>query len=99
MSDGKRIIRPIISVTLVVLTVLGLNNVYSDNSELRKLAEQTACGSEPCATHLLEMQRSPIAQSFRFQTGKNEGEAMTGERSVRCQREFVFLGEYACAVQ
>ena len=40
MSQGKSAVRTVISVTLVVLTVLGLINVYGDNADVIKLAEQ-----------------------------------------------------------
>ncbi|MCH2109240.1 MAG: hypothetical protein MK135_07920 [Polyangiaceae bacterium] len=81
-------LRPLISLILVTLTVLSLRNVYSDHSTVEALAARTAC--EQCKAKITRMQSTPIALTYRFQT--------TGARlqEVRCQKEFIFLGQYSC---
>jgi hypothetical protein len=84
----RGIIRPIISVTLIVLSVLGLINVYSDNSEVVREASRLACSG--CEARLVQSGRSPVSQALTFQTGP--GSLVT----VECRRGLIFLGEYKC---
>ena len=94
----RRILRSALSVGLVVATVLGLINVYGDNSETKSLAERAACGNAQCATTMTRMERNPISQSFTFQTRlkhPNQG-AQTVE--VTCHRSVWLVGDYECAI-
>lgn len=87
-----------ISILLLVGTALGLYNVYSDNTDVRALAERAACGDRPCTPKITRESRTPISQSFTFQTrliqkGKVDREASV---DVECQRALYLLGEYRC---
>lgn len=75
----------------VVASAAGMYNVMSDNAEVEKLAKEAACGAaQPsCNAQKTMMERTPIAQSFTFATGKKEV-------NVRCARAFVLVGDYAC---
>lgn len=84
------IIRRSLSVLLIVLSILGLLNVYSDNSEVIRMAGRVACSS--CDAHLVQSGRSPIAQTLTFQT------APATLVTVECKRELIFLGDYDCAL-
>jgi len=75
---------------LIVLSILGLLNVYSDNSEVIKMASRVACSA--CEARLIQSGRSPIAQTLTFQT------APATLVVVECKREFIFLGDYACVI-
>lgn len=88
---SSNLIRPLLSVLLLVLTVLGLYNVYGDNASVVKLAEQTAC--EDCERNLVQATRSPLAQTFSFQIDKT-----TTVVAVNCQRSLYLVGDYACEV-
>src|SRR5688500_4068348 len=90
MAEAKNIIRPLVSISLIGLTVLGFYNVFGDNTETRALAESTACGKARCSVRLLENARNPIGQSFEFQTGE------TARVRVSCHRSFYFLGDWKC---
>lgn len=92
-------IRPLISVLLVALSVLGLMNVYSDNADELRLAAEVACGTELCETHLVQMQRSVLAQTFTFQTRPKSGKGESSVVTVECKRELVFAGGYSCVTK
>ena len=80
----------VLSVLLLLATLLALYNVYGDNTELLAHAERLACGG-PCV-RLLRAQRTPIEQSFTFQTSLQP----TRTLDVRCQRALLLIGAYAC---
>jgi len=88
------VIRKLISIVLFVATVLGLYNVYSDNSAVQKLAEQTACGNAHCV-RTLRAHRTPMGQDFEFQTSLEPQRTL----EVHCARAFVLLGSYTCEPQ
>lgn len=91
MSETKKSwVKPALSISLLVLSALGLVNVYADNAEVAKRAAGAAC--DGCETHLVQLSRSPVAQTFHFQLVPSREVAV-----VECSREFVFVGEYACA--
>src|SRR5690349_9177118 len=56
----------VVSALLLLVTLLALYNVYGDNTELVKNAETLACGR--ACVRLLEAQRTPLGQRFKFQT-------------------------------
>ena len=84
-------IRKVVSALLLLATILALYNVYGDNTELVKRAEGLACGGK--CVRLLRAQRTPIEQSFTFQTSLQP----TRTLEVRCQRALLFAGDYACS--
>jgi hypothetical protein len=90
MAEARNIIRPLISITLIGLTVLGFYNVFGDNTEARATAELAACGKPSCSIRLLENARNPIGQSFEFQVGE------TLRSRVACHRTFYLLGDWKC---
>lgn len=89
---GWAVARKALSALLLVATVLALYNVYGDNAELVKSAEALACGSSPCV-RLLRAERTPIEQSFTFQTSL----APPATREVSCARDFLLVGPFACS--
>lgn len=97
---ARHVIRPVFAIACLGLTALGLNNTYGDASEVKALAEKTACGSEHCSVTTLREARSAFKQSFGFQTalvqqGKSSKSASV---DVECERAYVLLGEYRCKV-
>lgn len=80
-------IRPAISIILIVLSVLGLMNVYSDNADVEAMARDIACAD--CESTLTRLERTPISQTFHLQTD-------SGTVVVSCQRSGIFLGAYSC---
>jgi hypothetical protein len=97
MSDSKRLIRPTISILLVVATALGLYNVYGDDAEVTRLAEQAACGTEKCSVTTLRRERSAFSQGFSFQTTLETKGKPTVSVDVSCTRSLILLGDYTCA--
>ena len=96
----RALVRPLFAVLCLSATALGLNNTYGDNSELKTLAEKTACGSAPCVVKTLREQRSAFKQSFGYQTalvekGKSKNDATV---DIECSRAYVLLGAYQCRV-
>ncbi len=89
----QQAVRPIVSVVLIILSVLGLMNVYSDNTEVESMARDLACEGERCEANLRQVQRTPISQQFHF--------AITGGTVVivECSRAALFVGEYSCKKQ
>jgi hypothetical protein len=93
MSDSKRFIRPAISALIIAATVLGLYNVYSDNTEVLVMAKQTACSGAPeCEASIATQGRHAFWQSFTFRTNV-KGQATV---DVRCKRWLYLLGSYTC---
>jgi hypothetical protein len=84
------IFRRLLSLLLIVLSVLGLINVYSDNADVVKLASDKACPG--CEPHLVQSGRSPIAQTLTFQIAPAQLVV------VECRRAFIFVGEYGCSL-
>ncbi len=102
MSEKTRFVRPLISVVLIGASVLGLMNVYSDNTDVVRQAEQVACDKSPdCTARLTRVDRSPISQSFSFALsyelkGGKRDSTRPKDRGVKCSRAFFLLGEYSC---
>jgi hypothetical protein len=80
-----------ISLLFLVATILAVYNVYGDNGELIKRAESLACGSSPCV-RLLRAERTPIGQSFTFQTSLSP--AVT--KDISCARAYLLVGAFSC---
>jgi hypothetical protein len=85
------VIRKGISILLLVATILGLYNVYADNPEVRKLAEQAACGKSGCV-RTLRSHRTPMGQDFEFQTSVQPQHSL----EVHCARAYLLVGAFAC---
>ncbi len=97
MSNSRSLIRPLIAITCIALTALGLRNTYADNSAEKQLAEQIACGDSTCSSNLLSESRSALGQSFAFQVMSKKGDRQSSEVvNVECARDFVFVGDYKC---
>jgi hypothetical protein len=81
-------------------TALGLNNTYGDDTELKALAEKTACGSPQCSLKMLNEHRSAFNAGFGFQTSLvQKGKAdRSASADVECRRDYYLVGEYHCAL-
>ena len=99
--EARSIVRPLFAVVCLTATALGLNNTYGDASEVKALAEKTACGQAPCVVKTLSEQRSAFKQVFGYQTALVEKGKSTNSASVdiECARAYVLLGEYQCSVK
>jgi hypothetical protein len=84
----RGMIRPLISIVLIALSILGLVNVYSDNSDVVAQAGKLACPQ--CDPRLIQSGRSPISQTLTFQT------APATLVTVECKRGLIFVGDYEC---
>lgn len=91
MAEAGVVRRVVIPIVLLGLTVLGFINTYSDNSDVQKLAAQTACGGQMCPVQMVEFSRSPFSHEYVFTTEKG-----TNRVSVKCARALIFLGDYHC---
>lgn len=69
-------------------------NVMADNVEVRRMANELACGEqgEACRPTVTREERTPIGQSFSIVTAKRTVD-------VRCARSLYLVGDYACALQ
>lgn len=101
MAESRGFFRSFLSFALLAGTALGLYNVYADNTELKVAAERVACAGRECSSKITRESRSPLSQSFTFQTQLVEkGKSGRGASvDVECKRAFVLLGEYACTAQ
>ncbi len=94
---SRQLIRPVISVLLLGLTVLGLVNVYGDHSEVESLAKSVACGGSECPTQLTRVDRNPLAHNYDLVTKpKSAKSAPSVTVSVSCRRAYILLGEWSC---
>jgi hypothetical protein len=91
MAEPGVVRRVIIPFVLLALTGLGLVNTYGDATEVRKLAEQTACPEPTCTASLREFSRSPFSHEYVYQVGKGGAQV-----TVKCARTAIFVGEYRC---
>ena len=98
MSNARSLIRPLVAVTCIGLTALGLRNTYADNIEEKKLAEQLVCSEPGCSARLISESRSAIGQSFAFQIVETKAgrTQSSGIAHIECSRELIFLGAYQC---
>jgi hypothetical protein len=92
MADAGPIRRIIIPFVCLAITAAGLNNVYGDASEVERLSEQTACGSEQCAVTKVEEGRTPFSHKYVYQTSLKAQTTAT----VECSRELVLIGAWHC---
>jgi hypothetical protein len=91
VADAKKVIRPIVLVLCVGVTTLGLINVYGDNTEVKSLAEHTACGKRSCTAKMTYLSRTPIGQTWEFQI-----DHATVPAKVECQKKFFLVGDWSC---
>lgn len=98
--ETRSAIRAVIAVVCLGATALGLLNTYGDDSEVKALAQKTACGTPGCSVTLLHEARSAFSQGFGFQTVLPEKGKPSKSASVdvECKRKLVFVGDYTCAV-
>jgi hypothetical protein len=85
------VIKKGLSVLFLIITVLGLYNVYAEDGDTLMLAEGVACEPKKCV-RLLERQRTPFGQSFVFQTRLDPPRTS----QVRCQRAYLLAGAMTC---
>lgn len=98
--ETRTLVRVVVAAICIAVTVLGLENTYGDNSEVKALAQKTACGSPNCSVNVLRESRSAFSQSFSFQTTlaqKNKGQR-SASVDVECKRKQVLIGDYSCVV-
>ncbi len=88
-----------LGVLLIAASAIGVYNVVSDNGEVERLATEVACGGghgKPaevgCTAQKTEIERTPLAQTFKFSTAKRQV-------TVRCARSAVLVGDYACELR
>ena len=98
--EAKSVFRAAFAAICIAGTVLGLVNTYGDNTEVKALAQKTACGAPGCSISVLREARSAFSQSFAFQTtlaqkGKGQQSASV---DVECKRKQVLIGDYECAI-
>ena len=97
MADTKRVLRSTFSALLIGATILGLVNVYGDNSDVKRLAERTACGNEDCSVTMTQMELNPFSQSFTLQTQVRNKRQPAQTVHVKCRRSAWLLGDYSCS--
>ncbi len=99
MSRAKNTVRPVLTVALLGLTVLGLVNVYGDNREVQAQAATIACGGHECSTQLTRLDRSPIAQTYDFVAAPEGAKRPSRTVTVRCQPQYLMVGRWICTSQ
>jgi hypothetical protein len=101
MSGSRGVLRSVGSVVLLVATALGLYNVYSDDSDVQALAKKVACADRPCEAKLARQSRSPLSESFTFETELTDKARPHRSASVdvECRRALYLIGEYTCTAQ
>ncbi len=83
-----RFVRPLISVTLVALTVLGLVNVNEDPHRVEGLASEAVCSN--CSPTLRGGSTNPFQMKFEYRTTTSDLVAVT------CRKSLIFAGPYRC---
>lgn len=99
-SGVWRILKSAFMLTLLGATLLGLINVFGDNSGVVKMAEREACAQKQCNAQQTRMMVGPIGQDYTFQVQITEP-ARSAQHSVdvKCKRSYYLFGEYTCQRQ
>jgi hypothetical protein len=89
----RRYISAAVFLVCVVLSVAGMINVFADNADVIRMANEVACGDQgaTCRAQMTRMERTPFSQTFEIVTPKRTVD-------VRCRRGAIFFGGYACAL-
>lgn len=99
MSAFKQLVRPLTTVVLLAITVLGLVNVYGDNSTVKALAERVACGDKECPTQLTRLERNPISQTYDIVAEPKGSKKGSITVTVKCSRKNLLIGDWECLAQ
>lgn len=99
MSAAKQLVRPITTVLLLSITVLGLINVYGDNDEVKNQAQLVACGGKECSTQLTRLERNPLAQTYDFVAEPKGAQKGSVTVTVKCARTKILIGDWECQAQ
>jgi hypothetical protein len=98
LAGLKQLTRPIITIFLIGITVLGLLNVYGDASEVVALAQKVACRGTPCATRTTRIERTPFAHEYDIAASIPSGKQLTTVSStVKCTRMYILIGDWTCS--
>ena len=84
----------ILSFVIIAVVIAGVVNVYADAGPIERMARARVCErhAPPCKERLGRVLRTPFFHDLDFTVG---GRSVT----VRCNRSFVFVGDYACALK
>jgi hypothetical protein len=89
----KLAVRIAVALLCLIATIGSLSAIYADNSDVVRNAQKLACPDGDCV-RMLEMERTPFAQRFVFQTSIEPLLRV----DVKCERSLVLFGEYTCQV-
>ncbi|MBK9258314.1 MAG: hypothetical protein IPM54_00580 [Polyangiaceae bacterium] len=78
----------------VIFSVASAYNVFSDNSEVERMAAAVACGEQgpSCRAQVTRIERTPFGQTFGMQTPKRTVD-------VVCRRAAIMVGDYSCKLR
>lgn len=96
------IVRNLVTLVFLGISVMSVYNVFGVGEEVEKLAKEKACQGQPmpCSAGYTKIERTPFAHSFKMYTSTAPGKPPTSaERDIACQRQYIFLGDYACKVK
>ncbi len=87
------LVRNLISLFFVGVSVMCVYNVFGVGGEVEVMAKETACQGQPlpCTAQYTKAERTPWAHTYKMYTSPT-----SGEFEVSCQRQYIFVGEYAC---
>jgi len=89
----RRYVSAAVFLICIVLSVAGMINVFADNADVIRMANEVACGDQgaTCRAQMTRMERTPFSQTFEIVTPKRTVD-------VRCRRAAIFFGNYTCAL-
>ena len=87
MPAWRSYLKSFFILSVVVASVAGMVNVFSDNADVVAKAKEIGCPRPACT--LTRMERTPFAQTFEFQS-------TLGTVGVKCIRSSIFFGDYGC---
>jgi hypothetical protein len=97
--SAKQVIRPITTVLLLGITVLGLINVYGDHDDVKKQAQAVACGGKECPNQVTRLERNPLSQSYDIVAEPNGSHKGSVTMTVKCVRTKILIGDWDCQTQ
>jgi hypothetical protein len=78
----------------IVFSVASAYNVFSDNSDVERMAAAVACGEQgpSCRAQVTRIERTPFGQTFGMTTPKRTVD-------VVCRRAAIMVGDYGCKLR
>lgn len=90
------LIRSLTTLAAIGFSVACVYNVFGVGGEVEAMAKELACQGQPlpCTAQYTRAGRTPFSHTFSMYIS-----AKSGEKQIKCARQFIFVGDYACEIE